>query len=509
MVPNRPQRFGRLVLGVLAMLVSGWPVLAQEPLRVASTSFPTSLGVPFTSVGQPSSGVWTAMFDALTVIDPDGELKPGLAVSWTNTDETTWRFTLREGVTFHSGRPFNAQAAADVIALLLSDSGRAFYVTSTINTIAAARAISETELEIVTAVPDPLIPKKLSIIYMIDPQAWDELGRDGFGSAPVGTGPFRLESWGRTEARIRFVRHADAWRTAKVERMEMPVIPDPFARLQALQSDQIDMVGGLAPDELDLLDPDRFYQYAVPSLQVMAIAMRNVGNPDSPLQIAAVRRALNHAVDVQGIADAFFRGQVDRPSQGVMPNTFGFNPALQPYAYDPAQARAMLAAEGYPDGFDLQMEVMADQGPGGSAMYQKVAQDLRAIGLDVTLRSVPFANWLEKFTGGGWGDVDAFSFVWDSGAYADASRPISLHSCNKPNPFFCDESVMDLINAANVEMDTDKRRALLQDVLARAHENPPSILLVPVMPTYAVSKRITALRARSHGPYYAEVEKAE
>ena len=449
------------------------------------------------------------MFDALTVINPDGVLEPGLAASWVNIDDTTWQFTLREGVTFHSGRSFNAQAAADVFALLLSESGRAFYVTSTINTIAQARALSETKLEIVTTVPDPLIPKKMSIVYMIDPQAWAELGRDGFAAEPAGTGPFRLESWGRTEARIQFVRHTDSWRRAKVERLEMPVIPDPYARLQALQSDQIDIVGGLAPDELDLLDPDRFYQYAVPSLQIMAIALRNVGNPESPLQIPAVRRALNHAVDVQGIADAFFRGQVDRPSQGVMPGTFGFNPALEPFAYDPAQARAMLAAEGYPDGFGLQMEVMADQGPGGSAMYQKVAQDLRTIGLDVTLRSVPFANWLEKFTSGEWGEVDAFSFVWDSGAYADASRPISLHSCNKPNPFFCDRTVMDLINAANVEMDVAKREEMLHAVLARAKENPPSILLVPIVPTYAVSNRITKIRARSHGLYHAEVEKAE
>lgn len=495
--------------GLLAVSSFSRGPAAQEPLRVATANFPTSLGVPFTSVGQPSSGVWTAMFDALTVIDPDGVLTPGLALSWSNVDEKTWRFTLREGVTYHSGRPFTAETAADVIALLLSDAGRAFYVTSTINTIAEARAISATELEIVTSVPDPLIPQKMSIVYMIDPDAWAELGRDGFAAAPIGTGPFQLEDWGRTEARIQFIRHDDTWRRAKVERMEMLVIPDAFARLQALLSDQIDVVGGLSPDDLDLLDPDLFYEYAVPSLQIMAIAMRNVGNPDSPLQLPAVRSALNHAVDVQGIADAFFRGEVDRPSQGVTAGTFGFNPALSPYTYDPGLARQMLADEGYPDGFDLQMEVMADQGPGGSAMYQKVAHDLRAIGLDVTMRSVPFSNWLEKFTSGRWGEVDAFSFVWDSGAYADASRPISLHSCNKPNPFFCDDTVMDLINAANEEMDLDLRREELQRILARSQENPPSILLVPIVPTYGVSSRITTFRARSHGIYYAEVEKAE
>jgi peptide/nickel transport system substrate-binding protein len=140
------------------LAITLWGVAAGpgfgETLRVGRTALPASLGNPFTAAGRPSSGLWIALFDALTQIDASGALQPALALSWENTAPTTWVFRLRPDVRFHNGEPFTAAAVVATMALLRSEAGAGLYVAAEMKDVASVRAKDELTVEFHLA-PDP------------------------------------------------------------------------------------------------------------------------------------------------------------------------------------------------------------------------------------------------------------------------------------------------------------------------------------------------------------------
>jgi len=455
-------------------------VQAQEPhtLRVARNAAPPSLGNPLTSVGQPGSGLWSVLFDSLTVIGPEGVLMPALATSWELESDTRWVFHLRPGVTFHNGAPFDANAAAAILAYLMGEDGRRFYVSTEVLNISNVDIIDDLTLAINTTIPDAILPKRMALIAVPEPDAWTRLGPEGFAQAPVGTGSFSLMDWGQATGRMRFEAFKDSWRAPEqIERLELWTVPDATARIQALLTGQVDVLEAVSFDDVADLEASGFRVWRFGGAQVSSIAFRTVGNPDSPLQDPRVRQALNFAVDRGMIATVIFGGNAEPASQGAARGTFGHDPDLRPIPFDAAKAKSLLAEAGYGAGFALTIEVLTGFSTADSLVYQKVAQDLRAVGVDVTLRSPPFATWLRKYLTNDWGDVDAFSLMWDSGGYADAVRPVRNFSCAKAVPFFCDETLMPLIEQTDRIMSPAEREKHLQMVLARMREAAPALLL--------------------------------
>ena len=178
----------------------------QRIVRIRASQGPSSLGNPYTAVGPPSSLAWSAIFDALTMINENGELVGALATEWSTTDPRTWVFKLRPDVVFHNGRPFDADTVIRTIEFLKSDEGSRYLVANEIRGIESVHALDSLTVEILTSEIDAILPKRLSLVMMVEPQAWSELKPGGFALEPIGTGPFTLESWGRTNATIRLSR---------------------------------------------------------------------------------------------------------------------------------------------------------------------------------------------------------------------------------------------------------------------------------------------------------------
>ncbi len=471
-------------------------------LKVAVRALPAALGNPFTSVGQPASETWGAIFDALTYIDGEGILQPALALSWSATSDTEWQFQLRKGVEFQNGEAFNADAVMRTIEILQSDEGRGFFVSTEIANIADVRATDPYTLIIKTKTPDAILPTRLSLISIVAPQAWATLGADKFAQKPVGTGPFKLMDWGGG-SRASFTAFEKSWRAPRLQGLEFRIIPDTAARLQALLAGSVEIATGLSPDDFALLPTDEFNTYTIETAAVFAIALRNVGNPQSPLQDVRVRKALNYAVNTQLISEGIFGGTVQPSSQGAQPPTFGYNPSLKPYGYNPAEARRLLTDAGYPNGFALNVDVLVGFAAADAALYQKVSDDLAQVGVKVTLRAIPYANWLQKYTSGAWGDTDGFSARWDSGAYYDTIRAISAASCDKPGPFFCAPEMMDAIRESNAMFDPNLRREKLQSIMAQLKSDvAPAIWLVPANFYIASARTVTNFTGGEHGLRY-------
>ncbi len=456
-------------------LASVVPASAGD-LRMAAAALPPGLGNPFTGVNQPGSEIWLSIYDALTILDWGKDATPGLALSWTMTAPTRWEFRLRPGVTFHNGKPFTAADVVGTYQILHSAEGAGFLVAGEVQNISGMRALNPMTLEIETRAPDAILPKRLATMMIVDPDHWRAVGAGGSARAPVGTGPFRLRTWGPGDKAAELDANPASWRVpVAVTRLRYRVIVEHNARVQALLSDQADVASGLQIEDIADLEARGLKAHIQPNPQLKSIAFRTVRDETHALQDVRVRRALNHAVDRDSIAGVIMLGHVAPIGQAAPPGLTGHNPEVAPYRYDPARARALLAEAGYARGLKLNFDVVTQNATPDALIFQKIAQDLAAVGVAAELRSITFADYQVKYASGRWGDADGFSQTWNNAAYQDPIRAIEYFSCLKPNPFFCAPALMPAIAAINAEVDLARREDLLKTYMARLHDAAPAI----------------------------------
>jgi peptide/nickel transport system substrate-binding protein len=238
-------------------------------------------------------------------------------------------------------------------------------------------------------------------------------------------------------------------------------------------------------------------------MAVTALALRQEGERNPALKDARVRQALNFAIDKGAIDKALLRGFGRQPAaRGVT----GYNPDVAPYPYDPAKAKALLVEAGYPDGFPLRFEVIVDRFPADRAIYETVAKSLAGIGVQVELRPVTPAAWMESYISGGWDrDTDGFLLTMNSGPYNDVARPLEIYSCLRPNGFTCDKEVTAKLIASDAEMDPDKRLAALNELARLYHDAAPAIYLNEQFDLYGISRKVEGFSLANRAPVYEKI----
>lgn len=492
----------RPVLFGLAVLTSAaGPLFAADGVvRVAVSGRPPGLGNPFASMVTPGLHPWAYMFDALTRLEDDGGVGPGLATSWRLESPTRWVFTLRPGVVFANGEPFDAVAAAAVFDVLRHPDQAALYAAGEIRSVARVEIVDPMTLAVETTRPDAILDRRLSHVYMVPPQAWRDLGPEGFTLSPIGTGPYQLVDWAPRAPAYEMRRNPTSWRaSADVDRVIFMTLVDPTTRLQALLTGQADIAFALGLDSLDTLHAAGMTVVVRERSPVEGIALPN-RKPGSPLADQRVRQAMNMAVNTEAIA-ATLLGALTRPNgQGAIAEMFGYDPSIGPYPYDPVRAKALLADAGYGKGFKLTLVARLEgKGAEWASIYQAIVQDLGRVGIEVTLRTTPAQEWLRMWFSGDWGEADMTPFSWTS-TYRDAGRAIETVSCAKTGAFFCAPELMPRIEAAAAEMDPTARRGLLQALLRDLHDLAPSIYLFPQLETLAHTDKIVTLPM--DGGYY-------
>src|SRR5262249_13072912 len=173
---------------------------------------------------------------------------------------------------------------------------------------------------------------------------------DDFFKEPIGLGPYRLSTLNDEHAILTAFPdyHGGA---PKIPRVVFQFIADPDERLRKLISGDIDIVTNLLPQQVDAL----LHAKGVRLLKRNSVRFMDVfiDSRRGPLTHVEVRRALLHATDVGGLVRYIARGNGRAIATVTLPEDFGFNPALKPYAFDPAKARALLAEAGYANGIQL------------------------------------------------------------------------------------------------------------------------------------------------------------
>ena len=449
----------------------------DRSLRVGVPVFPASFGNPFTATGLPSAQIWEHIFDGLTELGENGLPAPRLALSWKLETPTRWVFQLRQDVRFANGKPFDAAAAERVFQWLLSEPGRASIVGNEVRSLAAVSTRGRYELVLQTSQPDPILPNRLITVMMVEPDSWEALGIKGFALAPVGTGSYRLKTWQSAGGAAVLTANPYAWQPPNIPRVEIYQLFDHATRLQAALSRQLDVVGNLRPEQLDFLR-ERGYRVQIdPGKQILSIGFDTTGQQDSPFRDRRVRQAINLAVDKETIARVITAGTAAPAGQGASPMTFGYNPEVAPYPYEPERARRLLAEAGYPDGFAFTAQVVLGTYANDVEIFQRVQQDLAAVGVTATMQSSIFVDWLRQYVFNEWRS-EAFSLAWNYLPYNDALRPMEYFSCAKAHPFFCTEEVRQGVQRAGVEMNRQRRAEILKALQQVFHDEAPCLFLL-------------------------------
>jgi ABC-type transport system substrate-binding protein len=390
---------------VLAFLVvAGGPAVAQAPkpggqANVAFSARLETLNPPLinTSLG---ARIAQHMFETLTTVDDDGHVRPLLAERWAaSPDGLTWTFTLRRGVRFHDGTPFNAQAVVANFNHVL-DPNLKYGRAGEYPVLKRTEAVDEHTVRFHLSQPWGPFPAYLTRPFagaQVSPAAIAK-GPEFLARNPVGTGPFKLEKF--VPGQELLVARNDAYWGKKpyLDRLRFVMIPEAGAREAALQAGDVHLAVPLPPQFERTVSGNPALQWRADRGSRLVYVGINMFRPE--FQDFRIRQAMDLAIDRDAILANFLRGLGRKPRSYVQSVAFGFLPVSE-YPFDPARAAALLKEAGWTKGKDGILEKAAGekfpqivfrvfQGRviGDLQAAQAVAGYLQEVGFPVVLRQL-------------------------------------------------------------------------------------------------------------------------
>ena len=496
----------KLLLSTALLAATAWPAAAQDYTPDPDATRGGMITVTYkddVATLDPAIGYdwqnWSmikSLFDGLMDYVPGTtELRPGLAESYEiSEDGTVFTFTLREGVTFHNGREMTAEDvkySLDRVTTPQTQSpGAGFFASiegfdaissGEADSLSGVEVVDPTTVRITLSRPDAtfLHVMALNFASIVPRDAVDEHGTD-FGKHPVGTGAFKLDEWAIGQ-RLVFARNDDYWRDGVpyLDGVTFEVGQEPIVALLRLQQGEVDVPGdGIPPAKFQEVmgDPEQAARVVEGGQLHTGYITLNVGI--EPLDQLPVREAINMAINKDRITQ-IINGRAVPATQPLPPTMPGYTEGYEGFAFDVDAAKAKLAEAGLEDGFSTELYVMnTDPNP---RIAQAIQQDLKAIGVDVDIRSLAQANVIEA---GGAGEAP---MIWSGGMawIADFPDPSNFYGpilgCAGAGEGgwnwskFCDESIDAMATKADSMTDPSapERLEMWSDTYMKVMEQAP------------------------------------
>jgi ABC-type transport system substrate-binding protein len=508
-------RFGWLVLLVALVLASG-PEAFSAPAAQPNTLV-WALHVPIDRLDPPATfSLATGMvvgrniFDRLVEHDERLAIIPGLATQWTpSRDGRAWTFRLRQGVRFHDGAPFNADAVVFNVQRAIDPQLRLPAGSFAWSGVRGARKIDEYTVEIfgdqpLAALLNNIADSGLGAIQ--SPQAVQRATspRD---FVPVGTGPFRFVSW-TPDGDLVLEANREYWGPRpRVQRLIVRLVTAPSTRVNLLEAGEADLITQVPIHEIGRLSRAQGVEVVVrPSTSWTYVAINNTKPQFADVR---VRRALNYLVDKQTILDKILFG-VGRVADSPIGSAYRAHKSVRIYQYDPGMARQLLDEAGWRPGVDGvrtkdgqrlagTLWVPAGRFVGGPDMAQIIASAFRGVGVDVRVQEIEFPVYLAEARRGpqesriemvmaGWGTADP-----DTGL-----RPI-LHSRSWPPAannlaFYRNPEVDALLDRGAATMDPNARIQIYHRVQEIVMDDAPWLFLIERREAVAWRSAVSGVR---------------
>jgi peptide/nickel transport system substrate-binding protein len=435
-----------------------------------------------------SARVTKRMFEGLIAQELGSyKLVPGLAKSWEiSKDGLTYTFNLRENVKFHDGTPFTAETVKFCFDRQMNEQGPYYktgtypYVKGFLGNVAGVEVVNPLTLQI--RLKTPLTPFLQYLahqsLYVYSPEALKKHGKD-IVKNPVGTGPFKLETW-EPGVKVVLARNDQYWGGAPKIRQAIYVpIIEAQARLAAIKTGEIDMTIDVPPDSLDALRKDPDVVVAEANSSAVWYVALNTRHPI--LKDRRVRQALNYAVNKEAMIRDILKGTAIVATSPMSPAYGSFHePQVTRYPYDPEKAKALLKDAGYPNGFELTF-LVPESGSGMQSpveMGTVIQANLAAVGVKAKIQTMEWGAYLKKYLEG----PDMAEMSWNPSIGDPDHMMYMLLSSDRFPPafnagFFQHGKLDDLLRKGRTTIDDKERIPLYREAQKIVAEEAPWIFV--------------------------------
>ncbi len=427
-----------LIMATILSLCIIYPTIvscADQPENKGPSSLVVSTQWdPSTSSGADYGGgvspYGTNIYEPLVFVDNNMEIQPGLARSWERIDDRTWRFHLREGVKFHDGSSFKAEAVRKAFEKWLKDPLFSNVLASrlSISSPDQVKVVDDYTVDITNTKPLGVLPGRLSNpgLAIASPNM-DEYGK------PDGTGPFKFVDMVPMQS-LELERNDQYWGEApRLDKLSIKTILDPSTKVMALEAGDVDLIYAVSLSEVKSLQ-------ARPDLQVLVkissrVADLKVNANVAPLNDVRVRQAINYAINKEDLVMHICDGQAESARSFISP-AISWCDESAGYSYDPEKASRLLAeaglkdtdGDGYLDQKGRPVSINLTYVPSGLGfqphyitMAEALQEQLKKAGLKVVLVPIEYASYWSTYLGGQYELLMDFNSPWD----CDASHLLS------------------------------------------------------------------------------------
>ncbi len=472
---------------------SGAPAGLRDTLVFAASADATTLD-PHNTTDTESDQVIMMMYETLIGFDHDMKIVPRLAERWeVAPDGVTWTFQLRQGIRFHDGTLFNADAVHRNFARVMDPVANHKRLVL-FDMIDRVEAVDERTVRITTKYPFGAFEPTMAHVSaaIVNPAVAATFGKD-FGSAAdraSGTGPYRIVSW-KKDQEIVLERNDDYWgEKGRTKRIVYRPIPEAASRVLALEAGDVDVITRVPSADIARLEKEPgIVVTKTPSVGMQQFRF-NVSR--KPYNDTRVRQAISYAINRRAIVDNLV-SSFARPSTGAL------TPIMRGYAnlgeipYDPDKARALLKAAGYPNGFRTRIAT-TPRYPMGVELAEALAADLKKVGIEAAIDVIEWGTMVTYWAGLPPEKNPQEIFIMGAGAStADADwglRPIFRSApTNENNYGYYSNAEFDrVIEAAMRETDAEKRQQLYRRAQEIVYlEDPGAVWLFDTL--YVVASR--------------------
>jgi peptide/nickel transport system substrate-binding protein len=449
-------------------------------ITIALGSEPTSLDPHLVDDGGERA-VNDNIYETLLARDAQGEIVPGLASALPEqVDDTTWQFTLREGVSFHNGEPFNADAVVASVERMIG------FVEADVTdqsgffaSLAGAEAVDEFTVNITTTAPDGVLPSRMYWLKIVPASAGDS---DDLTDSPVGTGPYRFVEFARG-SHITLEANADYWDGApSISDVRYQFVEESGARLAGLLAGEYDIMTNLQPEAVDQA-PQAATQRGQEHPILILDAVEGITSD------VRVREALNLAVDTDAIVESLFGGfaSID-DCQVLSPSILGYNADLSAYGHDMERAQQLIEEAGVA-GQQITLVGTSGRWLKDRELVEAVGGFWTEAGLDVNVQILEFGAYLDVLFDRQ-NRADAI-YVSSSNDLLDPDRQLSTYYSLEGIGSSNDNAELAAkITEARSTVDQDEREAIYNEVVATACEEAYFVFLVNNDDIYGLSERM-------------------
>lgn len=438
-------------------------------------------------------GVLNQIYDTLLYYSPDGtkDPEPRIAESYEVSDDgLDYTFHLRDDVTFHDGTPVTADDVVFSIELYKASE----YQGSQISMLSSVEATDEHT--VVCHLDAPYSPFLQGICSpMIASKAYYESSEDDFVNNPIGTGPYKFVSRAKG-SNIKLEANEDYYRGApEIREVTFEVIPDSSTKAIALQTGEVNFAEIDSATKPQLEANPAITIAEVPTSAFSYIAMNTEKEPFNDVK---VRQAINYAIDRDNLVAVCYDGEAEVNSNICAKERFGYSDDQFQYTYDPEKAKELLAEAGIETPYDLGEILVAEK---YSNLATVIQNDLKAVGLDVTISVKEFNSYISDLQNGSYG-ITALNMTLEGDTQTLEMAFTSDYIGIANNARYSDEEMDKLFEQARTETDNDKRAEIFNEIFTKAQDEAIYAVMCNPMTLYAYNSDLTCPEFVLEGNYY-------